>query len=247
MSGPDKVLRIAAWSGPRNISTAMMRAWENRPDTVVVDEPFYASYLARTNLEHPGREQVLASQDKDWRKVSTALTRTAVEGAQIYYQKHMAHHIFEDMMGAWLDELTHVFLIRDPASMVVSLDRVIPNPRLADTGLPQQLRIFERTSKRLARPPPVLSAMDVLDAPAVMLGKLCAQLGLAFLPAMLRWPSGPRDSDGVWAPYWYANVWKSTGFMPPSAAPTQVPDRLQPLLNACLPIYEKLYACRIKP
>ncbi len=247
MRRQGEVLRIAAWSGPRNISTAMMRAWENRPDTVVVDEPFYASYLARTGLAHPGREQVLASQPQDWREVVESLLAAPPESASICYQKHMAHHVFPDMHGSWLDSLAHIFLIREPASMIVSLDKVTPDPRIEDTGLPQQLAIFESTCERLGRAPPVLCSADVLHSPAVMLGKLCAVLGIDFLPQMLAWPQGPRASDGVWAPHWYDKVWQSTGFEAPAASPVDFPARLGRLLDSCQPIYEKLYACRIRP
>lgn len=247
MSGHDEVLRIAAWSGPRNISTAMMRSWENRPDTVVVDEPFYASYLERTGLTHPDRDRILASQPQDWRKVVASLLGAPPGTAQIFYQKHMAHHVFNDMHGPWLDALSHVFLIREPGSMIVSLDKVTPDPRIEDTGLPQQLAIFERTRERLGFAPPVLCAHDVLKAPAAMLARLCALLGIAFSPCMLNWPAGSRPSDGIWAPHWYTRVWQSTGFEAPPGHRVQVPSRLQSLLNSCQPIYEKLYACRIQP
>lgn len=246
MTQQGAILRIAAWSGPRNISTAMMRAFENRPDTAVVDEPFYASYLARTGLDHPGREAVLASQSADWRRVVEALTGEGPADVPIQYQKHMAHHVFPDMHGRWLDGLSHLFLIRDPARMLVSLDKVTPDPQLEDTGLPQQLALFERTRQHLAEAPPVLCADDVLRDPAGMLGRLCERLGIAFDARMLSWPPGPRDSDGVWAPHWYSGVWQSTGFKAPSPAPVVVPRRLQSLLRACEPIYESLYSCRLQ-
>lgn len=246
MHRPGEVLRIAAWSGPRNISTAMMRAWENRSDTCVIDEPFYASYLARTGLAHPGREKVMASQPQDWRKVADSLLGELPEAVPVYYQKHMAHHVFADMHGPWLDELTHIFLIREPASMIMSLDKVTPDPQIEDTGLPQQLSIFERTCERLGQPPPVLCSSDVLKAPAVLLGRLCALLGVEFLPEMLKWPAGPRASDGVWAPHWYSRVWESTGFESTGEPVVILPPRLQTLLDLCRPIYEKLYACRIR-
>lgn len=247
MVGAHMPLRVAMWSGPRNISTAMLRAWENRPDTVVVDEPFYASYLARTGLDHPGREQVLESQPQDWHEVARNLTSSMPGTAEIFYQKHMAHHVADEMYGDWLDALTHVFLIRDPASMLISLDRVTPNPRLEDTGLPQQVAIFERARECEARTPPVLCARSVLRNPEQLLRALCIRLGIGFDRRMLRWPAGPRASDGVWAPHWYDRVLSSTGFEAPGAEPNAVPGRLAPLLEACLPLYESLYACRLEP
>lgn len=245
MTQGEAILRIAAWSGPRNISTAMMRAWENRPDTAVVDEPFYASYLARTGLDHPAREAVLASQPDDWRKVAGLLTSELPANARIQYQKHMAHHVFSDMHGPWLDQLTHLFLIRDPARMLVSLDKVTPDPELNDTGLPQQLALFERTREQLGKAPLVLCSSDVLRDPDGMLERLCGLLGIDFDERMLSWPAGPRDSDGVWAPHWYSGVWQSTGFKASESGPVTVPARLRPLLEECRPIYESLYACRI--
>lgn len=245
MAARGTPLRIAAWSGPRNISTAMMRAWENRGDTVVVDEPFYASYLARTGLDHPGREAVIASQDTDWRRVAAALTTGPVPGDRpVFYQKHMAHHIFPDMLGSWLAELRHVFLIREPARMLVSLDAVTPDPGLQDTGLPQQLQILKRTRKA-GETPVVIDAQDVLAAPEKILQALCDRLGIAFSSRMLSWPPGPRDSDGVWAPHWYHNVLASTGFAQPAASAEPVPERLAPVLAECRDIYDSLYACRI--
>ncbi len=244
MSANDLPLRIAAWSGPRNISTAMMRAWENRGDTAVVDEPFYAAYLARTGLQHPGRDQVIASQHTDWRKVAANLTGPVPGNKKIYYQKHMAHHVFANMHGDWLDTLTHLFLIREPARMLLSLDRVTPDPGLEDTGLPQQLRIFERVREAGVRPL-VIDARDVLEAPAEILGLLCQELGIAFTPRMLSWPAGPRASDGVWAPHWYHTVLASTGFAAPTCSAVDVPERLAGLLEECRVIYASLYACRI--
>ena len=231
--------RVAMWSGPRNISTAMMRSFGSRPDTVVVDEPFYAHYLAVTGLDHPGRDAVLASQPNRWEEVAAALTGPLPAGAEVFYQKHMAHHLLPEMGRSWLAGLTHAYLIRDPAHVVASYARVRDEPTLADLGYPQQVEIFR------AYGGPVVDAADVLRDPAGTLRRLCPALGIGFDEAMLHWPAGPRDTDGVWAPHWYATVQASTGFAPYRAAPAEVPARLRPLVVAAQPYYDELAAHRL--
>ena len=235
------------WSGPRNLSTALLRSWGSRPDTAVVDEPLYAVYLAATGRAHPAREAVLASQPSSWRTVAAALTGPVPGGAPVWYQKHMAHHLLPHVGRDWLDDpsFRHAFLVRDPAAMVVSLDRVTPDPTLADTGLPQQVELFERVRQRDGRPPPVVDAADVLRDPPSALRALCAALDLPFDAAMLSWSPGPRDTDGVWAAHWYGSVRQSTGFDPPRDEPVAVPARLAPLVDACRPLYDSLASHRI--
>ena len=226
------------WSGPRTVSTAMMRAWENRQDTVVVDEPLYAFYLAETGLDHPGRDEVIASQPVSWRVVLRSLTTDPLPpGVTICYQKHMTHHLLPSVDRSALAGLRHAFLIRDPRSLLASYARVRSAPTLADLGLRQQAEIFAEFGG------PVLDSADLLAAPEAALRALCAALGVPFSAAMLSWPRGPRASDGVWAPYWYDSVHRSTGFVPvapgPSAPPVLDPA-LEPLLDQCLPYYEQL-------
>ena len=241
---PEPV-RVAMWSGPRNLSTALMRSWGARPDTAVSDEPLYAAYLAATGLDHPGRADVLASQPTDWRTVAVRLAGPAPGGAAVWYQKHMAHHLLPETGRDWLDGgFRHAFLIRDPAAMLVSLDRVTPDPTLADTGLPQQVELFERVRQRGAAPP-VIDSADVLRDPPGVLRALCAALAVPFDAAMLTWAPGPRDTDGAWAPHWYGSVNASTGFGPPRAEAPAVPDRLRPVLAACRPLYDRLAVERL--
>ena len=232
------------WSGPRNISTALMRSWGSRADTVVVDEPFYAHYLHVTGLDHPGREAILASQPQSWRVVAEALTGPVPGGKSIYYQKHMAHHLLPGMDGPWLDELRHAFLLRDPEEMLTSLLKVIPDPRPEDTGLPQQVALFERL-REAGETPPVIDSKGVLDDPPGLLRALCAALGVAFDPAMLAWESGPRPTDGVWAVHWYAAVEASSGFQPYQPKPDRVPERLRSVLAECQAHYDRLYPHRL--
>ena len=240
-------IRVAMWSGPRNLSTALMRSWGARSDTAVTDEPLYAVYLETTGLDHPGRAEVLASQPTDWRTVADRLSGPAPGGAAVWYQKHMAHHLLPQIGREWLDDpgFRHAFLIRDPAAVVVSLDRVTPDPSLDDTGFPQQLELFERVRQRDGAPPPVIDTADVLRDPAGVLRALCRALGLAFDPAMLTWAPGPRATDGAWAKHWYDSVWKSTGFGPSRGEPPVVPERLRPLVDACQGPYQALAQWRL--
>lgn len=243
MSGP---IRIAMWSGPRNISTAMMRAWENRPDTAVVDEPFYAVYLARTGLDHPGRADVLASQSTDWRTVAALLADGPVPGGRaVFYQKHMTHHMLPGVGLDWTDGVRNAFLIRDPAEVVASYVQRRGSVDLADIGVGRQAELFDREADRLGHAPPVVDARDVLTAPAATLARLCEALGVPFTEAMLRWPPGRRATDGVWAPHWYASVEASTGFgAPPPLTPALSGDLLR-VVEAARPIYERLHRWRL--
>jgi hypothetical protein len=235
------------WSGPRNLSTALLRAWENRPDTAVVDEPLYAFYLEMTGLDHPGRDEVLRAQPTDWREVARRLTGPVPGGHPIFYQKHMAHHLLPEVDRAWLDDpsFRHAFLLREPRAMLASLAKVIARPRVEDTGLPQQVELFRRFAERAGTPPPVVDARDVLEDPEGLLRALCAALGVSFDAAMLRWPAGSRATDGVWAPYWYTSVERSTGFEPPRAESAEVPRPLRDLLAECEAHYAALHAHRL--
>jgi Sulfotransferase domain len=242
------------WSGPRNVSTAFMRAWENRPDTVVWDEPFYAFYLRKTGIDHPGRDAVLAHHEADWSEVVRIMlsdrpptTSPDAPPPAIYYQKHMAHHLFDDQGRDWWPGLTHCFLIRRPADMLRSLDARLDSFELRETGLPQQVALFRDMRHRTGRVPPVLDAEDLLRNPRGMLTRLCGALGIPFREEMLSWPPGPRDSDGVWAPHWYDSVCRSTGFHPYRPRMEELPAHLAELEAACLPCYEELRAHRLTP
>ena len=233
------------WSGPRNISTALMRAWGNRPDTVVCDEPFYAHYLLKTGLDHPGREEVIAHHETDWRKVVAWLTGPAAEGKKIFYQKHMAHHLLPEIDRSFLRRLTHCLLIRHPAEMLTSLTKVLPSPRLADTGLPQQLEILQLVREATGVAPPIIDARDILENPRRMLELLCGALGVEFSETMLSWPAGRRPTDGIWAKHWYSAVESSTGFERHRPKQQPVPEHLKPLFDECLSCYGKLHDQRL--
>ena len=186
-------IRIAMWSGPRNISTAMMRSWGNRPDTAVCDEPFYAHYLQVTGYDHPGADEVIASGETDWRKVVARLTGAAPAGKHIFYQKQMTHHLLPDIDRAWLGAVTNCFLIRDPREVITSYIKKNQDPALEDLGFVQQAEIFEWVREHTNAIPPVVDARDVLENPERMLRSLCHAVGVEFTEAMLSWPPGARD------------------------------------------------------
>lgn len=239
-------LRLAMWSGPRNISTTLMRSWENREDTVVVDEPLYAHYLIATGVNHPGRAEVIASQPNDWRTVAKQLNGPIPEGKSIWYQKHMTQHVLADMDLDWLDGLSNCFLIRRPELVVASFTKVRPDAALWELGFEQQTRLFEHVSQKLGSAPPVLDAEDVLRDPKAMLGAFCRKLGIPFSDHMLHWSAGRRASDGVWAPHWYAAVERSTGFEPYKPRSPELTDSQWVLAEKCRPHYEALAEHRLQ-
>lgn len=239
-------LRIAMWSGPRNISTALMRAWENREDAAVIDEPFYAHYLVETGIEHPGREDVIAAHETDAAKVARMLVGPIPGGKAIWYQKHMAQHMLPEMLLDWLDGLTNCFLIRRPEEVAASFTIKRPDAEAWELGFESQARIFEHVRRTLGHPPPVIDAADVLQDPRGTLGALCAKLGIPFSERMLAWPAGRRASDGAWAPHWYAAVERSTGFGPYRPYAGKLTDAQQRLADACRPYYERLARHRLR-
>jgi hypothetical protein len=243
----DAAIRIAMWSGPRNISTAMMRAFGQRPDTAVVDEPFYAAFLAATSEPHPMRAEVVASQPTDWRAVVGQLLGPVPEGRQVYYQKLMTHHMLAEFGRDWMSGMRNAFLIRDPGAVLASYVRARGVATLADIGIVQQRELFEREADRLGAAPPVIEGRDVLERPGHMLAQLCDALGIPFTDAMLSWPAGRRATDGVWAPAWYESVERSTGFgAPPALADAPLPDQLQRVADQAQPHYLALARHRIR-
>jgi hypothetical protein len=239
-----EIVRVAMWSGPRNISTAMMRAFENRPDTVVVDEPLYAAYLARTGIGHPAREEVIASQPTDVEAAVAGLFAPLPGGRLVHYAKHMAHHVSRDMDLAWTLAARNVLLIRDPTEVVASYVRARETCEPEDIGILQQGWLLELWQARGVEVP-ILDAKDFLQDPEAHLRWLCDWLGIPFTPRMLAWPPGPRASDGVWAPHWYAAVWSSTGFQPWRPRNTNLSDHDVAVAEACRPVYEMLRARRV--
>jgi hypothetical protein len=227
------------WSGPRNISTALMRSWENRPDTRVVDEPLYAYYLNETRLNHPGRDEIIAAGETSWQKVVAEIT-APVEG--VYYQKHMTHHLIPQLPRSWIGELTNVLLIRDPAEVVASYVRSRADVVAEDIGLVQQAELYDQ----LGADVPVIDSADFLRDPEGYLRWLCSYAGVEFTDRMLRWPAGPRDSDGVWSPYWYRAVIESTGFEPYRPRTVELTGAAAEAAEESRPHYEGLHAVRVQ-
>ncbi len=222
-------INIAMWSGPRNISTAMMRAWENRPDTIVWDEPLYAAYLKDTGLKHPMREQIMQQHCNDWESI---VAHCQAQGQhKVFYQKHMSHHLLPQYSREWLLSLNHAFLIRDPAAVLASYNKKHQNISIEDIGILQQVEIFNLI-KTDHYTPPVIESRLFLERPEAYLTALCQQWDIPFYSEMLDWPAGPRKSDGVWSQHWYDAVNQSTGF-------SNNPRPVEPLSESLQAIYQQ--------
>jgi hypothetical protein len=233
------------WSGPRNLSTAMMRSFGSRADTFVSDEPFYGCFLKSSGADHPMREEVICVMDCDWSSVMATLRDEPGDGSPIWYQKQMWHHMtgpigYEDFEG-----FTHAFLIREPERMIASYLRKRDTAEFEGFGLDRQAEFFAREADRLGQAPPVIDAHDVLADPGGVLSKLCKALGIPWDPAMLSWAPGQRETDGPWAPHWYGAVEASAGFGPPETEAADLSEECQKLAERCQPYYERLAKYRI--
>lgn len=228
------------WSGPRNISTALMRSWESRSDTFVIDEPFYAHYLSVTNVDHPGRDEIVQNGETDQSVVSKGLISDINDSCSIYFQKHMTHHMIPSVGREWMKDVVNCFLIRDPKDMILSYTKVNSNLSMHLLGLEEQYELFEYVTKINGRAPPVVDSKDILLDPRKTLSLLCEKIGVVFSEEMLSWSKGVRDTDGIWAKYWYDNVINSTGFNTYTEKNEVIRDEYIQLYEDCLKIYEKL-------
>lgn len=238
------MMRIAMWSGPRNLSTALMYAFGNRGDCAVVDEPFYASYLASTGLDHPMRDEILTSQNQDPVVVAKSLLGPVPAAKPYYYQKHMTQHMIEGVPRDWMREVRNVFLIRHPARVIASYAAKRENPTLEDIGFRQQAELFQQCLD-WGLDPVVVDSHDIRETPQAKLEQLCDAIGLPFSPKMLSWPKGGHADDGIWAQVWYGAVWNSNGLAGPEGALPEVPEALAPVLDAAMPFYEEMKARKI--
>ena len=241
-SSDQEPVRIAMWSGPRNLSTAMMRSFGNRPDCAVSDEPFYGPYLLLTGLDHPMRKEILEHHEKDWRKVDQALAGPPPGGKRLWYQKHMTHHMLPEIGRSFMRTCRHAFLIRHPARVLSSYAQKREAVKFDDIGFRQQETLFNEAASIAGEAPPVVDADAILADPKRVLGVLCAALKVPFSETMLSWPPGPRDSDGIWAPHWYDAVNRSTGFGPARPTPRLDDTHLRKLEERAMPIYDRLAA-----
>ena len=235
---PPKI--IAMWSGPRNVSTALMYSFAQRADARVWDEPYYAAWLAKTDEPHPMRDEIMAADPSDPAEVARRIV--AAQDRPVFYQKHMAHHMLADFdLTGWFDAATHAFLIRPPEEVLASYTAKYDQASLGLIGYPMQSDLFARVADRLGHAPPVIRGSDVQRNAAAALPALCQALGLAFDPAMLSWPEGRKPYDGAWAPHWYDRAWASTGFTaPPAAAKPDLPAPLAKIAAAARPLYDDL-------
>ena len=234
------VKRLAMWSGPRNISTAMMRAFENRPDCAVWDEPFYAAYLKHSGVVHPMQDEIIADGRPDPDDVVAGLLGPTPNGERLFYQKHMTHHMIDVMPRAWFSEVTHGFLLRHPERVTASYAAKRAEVTLEDIGFPQLVEIFDQVCDVTGKAPPVLDSDEVPANPKACLSALCAAWEIPFSEAMLAWPEGRRDSDGVWADWWYGQVWQSTGFKVSEPKPLNLTAAQQKVADAAMPHYERM-------
>ncbi len=228
------------WSGPRNISTALMRAWENRPDTFVSDEPFYACYLTQTNIDHPGREEIIRSQPSDWREVVQQCTHLTEADNTVHYQKHMTQHMLPEIDIDWLTATVNIFLIRSPEAVASSYAKARPDLTASDLGFEQQHRLYQHVVNHIDSNPLVINSDDVRNHPEKSLTAMCRKANIEFDPAMLQWPKGRRLSDGVWAPHWYKNVEQSTGFQPTTPGHIELDDTQRKIADLCQPYYDQM-------
>jgi hypothetical protein len=242
----NQPIRIAMWSGPRNISTAMMRAWGNRQDTFAIDEPFYAHYLHATGKQHPGADEVIATGETDWRKVVALLTGPVPNGRRIFFQKQMTHHLLPGIDREWLGAVTNCFLIRDPREVIASYVKKREDIALEDLGFVQQMEIFDFICAGTNTIPAVVDARDVLENPERMLRVLCDAVGVEFRESMLSWAPGVRETDGIWAKYWYTEVARSTSFRPYRKRDHDVPERFGAIYERCRECYDRLYQHKLQ-
>ena len=233
-------LRIAMWSGPRNLSTALMYAFAQRGDCAVWDEPFYAAYLEATGLNHPMRDAVIAAGEPDPDRVAAACKGPVPGGLAIHYQKHMTHHMIAGFPRAWMRACTNVFLIRHPARVVASYAKQREGATAADLGFIQQAELFDEVAAWSGTTPIVIDSDDIRADPEAALTRLCTALGLAFTRRMLRWPAGGNPADGAWAPHWYAAVHRSTGFAGAEGPLPALGGRYAELVEGAMPLYERL-------
>jgi hypothetical protein len=233
-------MKIAMWSGPRNLSTALMYAFAARPDCAAWDEPFYAAYLNATGIDHPMSREIIAAGITDPTQVAATCLGPTPDNREHWYQKHMTLHMIPAFDRGFLKGLTNAFLIRHPARVIASYARKREAPTFADLGFAQQAQLFDQVADLTGTAPPVISAESIRATPRAALTRLCTALGLSFSDAMLSWPPGPKPQDGVWAPHWYNAVHRSTGFDDPEGPLPDLPPEFQRLADQAMPSYERL-------
>lgn len=246
MQDAKKTTRIAMWSGPRNLSTALMYAFASRGDCAVWDEPFYAAYLKATSIPHPMRAEVIAAGEPDPAKVASLCLGPIPDKHPLFYQKHMTLHMIPAFDRAFMRDLTNVFLIRHPARVVASYSKKRERPTILDIGYLQQAELFDQVTTAMGQVPIVVDCFDIRAKPLETLTKLCTALNIPFTEKMLHWPAGPKPYDGVWAPHWYNAVHASTGLDEPEGPLPDLSPEFQNLADQAQPYYDRLAAFKIR-
>lgn len=247
-SAMSKSNKIAMWSGPRNLSTAMMRSFGARDDCIAMDEPYYAAFLAKTGLKHPMYKEIIEDGETDPQKVRQLCLNSPIGKHQLVYQKHMTHHMLEDFDISWINQVTNVFLIRSPERVLASYAAKHSAVTAFDTGIIQQRKIYDLVKETTNKDPIVIDAFDVRSNPKQMLMKLCEAIGIGFSQQMLSWEKGPKPEDGIWASHWYDAVWNSTAFAPPETTPiAPLPPHLEKINSELMPHFQTMLHHKIQP
>ena len=236
---------IAMWSGPRNLSTALMRSFENRSDSFVSDEPFYPFYLYKTGHHHPMKDKIIESGQINYNQIIKSITGTIPHSKKIWYQKHMAHHILSGLDFNWIKKMNNCLLIRHPKDVILSYSKKNVIESIYQLGYLQQIEIYKMLAKEMGTPPIIIDAQDLLREPKKMLVEICKNLRITFDDKMLSWPQGVRKTDGIWGRHWYKQVEASTGFKPYVKTNRIIPSQYQDLYNECMEYYNFLYQNRI--
>ena len=231
--------RIAMWSGPRNLSTAMMYCFGARSDCAVWDEPFYAPYLAATGLDHPMSHDIKAAHETDPLVVAARCSGAAPDGKNVFYMKHMPHHMIDGMPLDWVKDCVNIHLIRHPARVVASYAAKRDEMTLSDIGFVQQTQVFAKFGGL------VIDSADIRADPKKMIPALCAAIGLEYEPQMLSWPAGGHRDDGVWARHWYGAIHTLTGFAGPEGPMPELTGGALKLVEDALPHYDAMAAQKL--
>ncbi|MBT3590445.1 MAG: HAD family hydrolase [Candidatus Marinimicrobia bacterium] len=237
---------IAMWSGPRNISTALMRSFENRPDCYVSDEPFYAHFLHKTGVNHPMKDDVIAAGNTNWDRVVHEITGPIPNGKNIWYQKHMAQHNLPGFGLQWTEKVQNCLLIRHPKKVILSYSKKYEIKSIHQLGYHQLTELYQMLHRKNGEPPIVLDSADVLSNPESVLSLFCNKLGIPFCTEMLSWPSGSRKTDGIWGQHWYNNVETSTQFQPYKVKKEVLPLNYQAIYDECMGHYQLLHTHRLR-
>ena len=233
------------WSGPRSISTALMRSFENRPDTIVCDEPFYAHYLNETGEDHPDGKEIILQGETNWDAVVKYITGDIPGGKQVWYQKHMASHIIPGKDLTWISKMHNILLIRHPQEVILSYIKKYKVRNILQLGYSKQTELYAMLTENNVTTPLIIDARDILEDPERMLIELCRRLNIPFYNEMIAWPAGHRKSDGIWGKHWYGQVEASTGFYPDIEKKGEIPSKYKGIFRSCMECYQQLYAHRI--